>query len=187
VIDTHYWTTISSASIVNLGESFELSVKVPFHVYNNAGDSMVYISHFKKLLMGFLVTELVADTLNPYGVKGVNAKHKFDYSSNNVRIDLTEGVGGKSRVRFYLKKDSGVFWARIIVKPREPGVYSFLPLDGVIEDAFCRTTLVARWGDYKPSDGIRDFQNFGNVTMPPEHINAYLSSGGVDRYIMVKQ
>jgi hypothetical protein len=87
-----------------MGDTLTLHLEIPINVYNYYSDSIVNINRFSKLLCGFTVSEFIKDSTNGVGIKSIHAKNEFIYYSQNIVPDLTEGVGGRSRVRYYLKK-----------------------------------------------------------------------------------
>lgn len=119
------------------GDTVAISTSLPIEVYNFSSDSIVNINRFGKVLCGFTVEQYLPDSSNGIGIKSQNAKNDFNYLSQNVKLDFTEGIGGRSRVRFYLKKTDSAFIAIVQIIPKKKGYFTINLLSGVIEDAFC--------------------------------------------------
>lgn len=122
---------------IKIGDTVSISTSLPIDVYNFSSDSIVNINRFNKVLCGFTIEQYLPDSSNGVGIKSQNAKTDFNYLSQNVNLDFTEGIGGRSRVRYYLKKNDSVFIANIKIIPKKKGDFAINLLSGVIEDAFC--------------------------------------------------
>jgi hypothetical protein len=157
------YTTNLPQGNLSVGDSIIIKVSLYLNDYNYRSDSIVNINRFKKILCGFEVKELVKDTTNPVGCKDVGAKNEFSDSSPNVVLDLTEGIEGKNRVRYYLQKGNDSFFCTIKLVPKRKGAFYIHLLDGVIEDAFCNAGINAYWGNYSSINLVAIFQSVSGV------------------------
>jgi hypothetical protein len=160
------YITSHPLGVAKVGETITIEISLPMDDYNYSSDSIVNISRFNKILFGFNVDQLLPDSTNPTGVGTFGAKNEFNYSSPNVRLDFTEGVGGRNRVRFYLRRDENKFVALINITPLKKGMFLIGLLSGLIEDAFCKADVFCYWGNFTPIMNLEKFGSYSEFRLP---------------------
>jgi hypothetical protein len=130
------------------GDTLILKMSLPLEAFNLRSDSIVNIDRFNKVLCGFIIQELLPDTTNPIGLMSTGAIHQFDYFSQSGTVDLTQGMSGGNRVRYYLNKTDTAFNFEVRLIPKKRGFFQINLLNGIIEDAFCIANIGAYLGNY---------------------------------------
>jgi hypothetical protein len=154
--------------IVNIGEQIEITIAIPFNVFNNSSDSMVNISRFSKILCGLDVEETKRDSTQLFGMASTGVNDAFKFTSNNVKLDFTPGTGGRNRVRYYLKKEATGFTATIVATPLRKGIFMIGIYNGLIEDAFCNAGINCYWGNFTSIAAIENLEFFLKLAIPIE-------------------
>jgi len=160
------YITSHPLGVVKVGETITIEISLPMDDYNYSSDSIVNISRFKKVLCGFNVHQCLLDSTNPAEIVTVGAKNEFKYSSPNVRLDFTEGVSGRNRVRFYLRKDEKKFVATVNIIPLKKGMFFIGLLSGLIEDAFCKADVFCYFGNIDPTLGLEKIEKHFGIILP---------------------
>jgi len=160
------YITSHPLGVAKVGETITIEINLPMDNYNYSSDSIVNISRFKRVLCGFNVHQYLLDSTNPTGVGTFGAKNEFKYSSPNTKLDFTEGVSGRNRVRFYLRKDDTKFVATVNITPLKKGMFFIGLLSGLIEDAFCKADVFCYFGNIAPIKEVEKIENYFGVILP---------------------
>jgi len=160
------YTTSHPKGVVKLNELITFEIKFPFNDYNYRSDSIVNISRFNKVIGGITVSELLWDSTSITGITDKGVDNAFSFTSVNVKLDFTPGIGGRNRVRYYLSKQDSVFIATLQIKPLRKGIFLIGLYDGFIEDAFCNAGINFYWYNFSPVEAINNLERFMNIQLP---------------------
>jgi hypothetical protein len=160
------YTTSHPKGVVKLNELITFEIKFPFNDYNYRSDSIVNISRFNKVIGGITVSELLRDSTSITGITDKGVDNAFSFTSVNVKLDFTPGIGGRNRVRYYLSKQDSVFIATLQIKALRKGIFLIGLYDGFIEDAFCNAGINFYWYNFSPVEAINNLEKFMNIQLP---------------------